>query len=111
MAFSDYSTNPDANTSIGGINIAEGCPAGNMNAGLRRLAADGKILNNTVAALGTYMPASGGAFTGDITRQGRGAYRNNASSTLTDGQDFFLPEGSALPAGAEGRVVYFYVTP
>lgn len=108
MAFQDYSTNPDANTSIGGINIAEGCPAGNMNEALRRLAADGKLLANTVGALGGFMPITGGVFQGEITRQSRGAYRHNNAPALTDAQDFFLPEGSSLPAGAEGRVVYFY---
>ncbi len=108
MAFSYYSTNPDANTSIGGINIAEGCPAGNMNAGFRRLAADGKLLSDAVSGLGSFMPIAGGSFTGAVLRQGKGQYRYNASSSMTDGEDYFLPEGSALPAGAEGRVVYFY---
>jgi hypothetical protein len=51
VAFSDYNTNPDLNTTIGGINIAEGCPAGNLNNAVRLIAADGKGLANTVAGL------------------------------------------------------------
>lgn len=108
MAFTDYSSDPAENTSIAGINIAENCPAGNLNDVCRQLAADGKTLADAVSALGSYMPVTGGAFTGDITRSGRGAYRNNASSSLTDGQDFFYAEGSALPTAAPGRVVWFY---
>lgn len=42
MAVSDYSTSPNSNTSIGGINIGEGCPPGNINNALRQLMADMK---------------------------------------------------------------------
>jgi hypothetical protein len=108
MAFSDYSLTPSLNISIAGINVAENCPAGNINGAFRQLMADGKAMSNTVAAIPAGMPLTGGAFTGEITRNGRGSYRHNVSSALTDGQEYFLPEGSPLPAGAEGRVVNFY---
>lgn len=51
MAFSDYSTNPNSNTTVGGISIAEGCPAGNLNNALRLFAADGRSLSDVVAGL------------------------------------------------------------
>lgn len=108
MAFSDYSTTPSENVSIAGINVAENCPAGNMNDAVRQLMADGKGLANTVGGLTGAMPASGGAFTGDITRQGQGGYLHHAAAALIDGQVHFLPVGSARPAAAEGRVVFYY---
>ena len=40
MSVSDWSTNADENTSIDGINIAEHCPAKNMNDALRAVMAD-----------------------------------------------------------------------
>ncbi|MEJ7933674.1 hypothetical protein WG907_05285 [Sphingobium sp. AN558] len=39
MAFTDWSTNPNDNTSIAGINIGENCPAGNINNALREMMA------------------------------------------------------------------------
>lgn len=108
MAFADYSTTPASNTSIAGINIAEGCPPANINDAIRRLAADGKALSDQVNAGGSAMPVSGGAFTGDITRQGRGAYLGHASSALSSGQVHILPAGTARPTAAEGTVVFYY---
>jgi len=37
MAVGDWSTEPGANTTIGGINIAENCPAGNINNAIREM--------------------------------------------------------------------------
>lgn len=42
MAVSDYNTNPDLNTAISGINIAEGCPPSGINNAIRQLMADVK---------------------------------------------------------------------
>lgn len=108
MSFADYSNTPGNNTSLNGINVAEGCPPANLNNAIRQLAADGKGLSDTVAAQAGSMPVTGGAFTGEITRQGRGAYLNHAGSGQTDGVVYFLPEGSSLPTAAEGRIVFFY---
>jgi hypothetical protein len=38
----DWSTTPEDNTDIGGTNIAEGCPAGNLNNGMRKIMAQAK---------------------------------------------------------------------
>lgn len=40
MAVKDYSTNPDENTTISGINIAEGCAPSGINNAIRQLMAD-----------------------------------------------------------------------
>lgn len=42
MAVSNYSTNPDENTTISGINIAEGCAPSGINNAIRQLMADVK---------------------------------------------------------------------
>lgn len=39
MAVADWSTDPSQNTDIGGINIAEGCPSGNLNNAQREMMA------------------------------------------------------------------------
>lgn len=70
MPVSDYSTTPGSNTSISGINIAEACPAGNLNNAIRQLMADLKAAG--------YAPLAGAAFTGDVT------VANNKSLALTD---------------------------
>lgn len=40
MSVADWSTDPNANTTVGGINIAENCPAGNINGALREMMAE-----------------------------------------------------------------------
>lgn len=50
MAISDYSTSAAANTAISGINIAENCPAANMNNAQRQLMADVKTFYNSAQA-------------------------------------------------------------
>ena len=111
MAFSSYSTTPANNTSLNGISIAENCPAANVNNALRQLAADGKSLSDTVAALdtSTLMPKAGGAFTGQITRSGAGGYLYNAASAQGGGAVYVYPSGTALPSSPqEGTFVFFY---
>lgn len=40
MSVADYNTAPDQNTSISGINVAEGCLPSNVNNAIRQLMAD-----------------------------------------------------------------------
>jgi hypothetical protein len=110
MAFGSYSTTPASNTTIGGISIAEGCPAGNVNNAIRQLMADGRELNDTVAGIdvSSLMPKSGGEFVGEITRALAGGYRYNAAPSQINGATYFLPTGSARPTAVEGVVVFYY---
>lgn len=110
MAFSDYSSTPSLNVTIGGVSVAEGCAAGNVNNALRQIAADGKILSDTVGAINTsaLLPLAGGTMTGTITQSGGGSHRYNALATLTSGATHFLATGSARPTAAEGVVVFYY---
>lgn len=43
MPIQDYSTDPDLNVQISGINIAEGCPPSGINNAIRQLMADVKV--------------------------------------------------------------------
>ncbi|GAA0730007.1 hypothetical protein [Sphingomonas japonica] len=108
MPFSEYSTNPSANTTIGGKFVGEDCPPGNINDAIRQLAADGKDLSNTVGAGSAAMPKSGGEFTGDIVRAGRGGYLHHANPAQSDGRLVFKAQGSSRPAAAEGMIVFYY---
>lgn len=47
MAVKDYSTTPDLNVQISGINIAEGCPPSGINNAIRQLMADVKVEKDT----------------------------------------------------------------
>lgn len=104
----EFSTNPDANTTIGGVNIAEGCSPAGLNNVERYLAATIRVAWDAIPAAGTYMPLTGGAFTGEITRQGKGAYLHHANSAQSNGLLYIVPEGTARPAAAEGTVVFYY---
>lgn len=111
MGFSSYSTTPASNTSINSINVAENCPAANINNAIRQLMADGKTLDNTVAAISTstLMPKAGGAFTGAITRSSAGGYLYHAGATQAVGPVYTQAVGSSLPSSpAEGTIVFFY---
>jgi hypothetical protein len=111
LGFSNYSATPASNTSINGINIAENCPAANVNDAIRQIMADGKTLDTTVAAISTstLMPKAGGAFTGSITRSGAGGYWYHNTSSLSGGAVYVQTTGTALPSSpAEGTVVFFY---
>lgn len=109
-AFATYSTTASVNTTIGGLNIDENCPAANVNNVARQIVAEGRQLYDIVAGISvaSYMPLAGGTFTGNVLQSGAGAYRYNASSSLTSGATYFLPTGSARPAPAEGVVVFYY---
>lgn len=110
-SFSEFSATPDSNATIGGVSSAEGCAAGNLNNIARYLAACGRALYDTVAAidLSALMPKAGGAFTGQITRSGSGGYLYNANSTQSGGKVTIVPTGTARPSSpSEGDMVFYY---
>ena len=106
---SEFSTTPSENASIGGKGCVEGATqTADVNDMLRYMAAVIRDTYDRIGGAGTYMPTTGGTFTGDILRKDRGAYLHHAGSAQTDGRVMFLPEGSARPVGAEGMVVFYY---
>lgn len=105
---SEFSLDPNANTTIGGVNVGENCSPAGINNAERYLAAAMRSLYDQVQTLTNGMPVTGGAFTGPITRQGQGAFLNHANAAQTAGQIYTLPEGSARPTAAEGVIVWYY---
>ena len=65
MSVQDYSTNPDDNLQISGINIAEGMPPGLVNNAIRQLMSDIKV-NSTELENGK-LSTSGGTVTGNLS--------------------------------------------
>jgi hypothetical protein len=109
MAVSDWSSTASNNTTLEGINVAEGCPAANINDVIRAMAAAVKSFSLTVPATANFMPKSGGIFTGQITRLGGGGYLYNANSAQSGGAVYIQPASSALPSNpAEGTIVFQY---
>ena len=104
----EFSLDPNANVTIGGINVAEDCSPAGINNAIRYLAAVARSTLDQVQNAAGGMPVTGGTFTGDILRQGRGAYLHHANSARTGGMVDFLPEGSVRPTPAEGMVVFYY---
>lgn len=110
MAFSDYSTTPSANTSIGGSNVAEGCPPGNVNDALRQLAADGKQLANDLDAIDLSEKADldAPAFTGQPTFTGKGAFLYHTNAANLSGRIFIQAAGGTAPSLSNGDLLFEY---
>ena len=110
-AFATYSTTASANVTVGGVSIAEGCAASNLNDAVRYILKEGRELYNIVDAIdtSTLMAKSGGAFTGQITRSGNGGYLYHANSTQSGGKVSILASGSSRPSSpSEGDIVFYY---
>lgn len=66
MAVSDYSTNPASNTTISGINIAEGCPPSGINDAIRQMMADLATFATSPTGTQNYTTAQNWAKAGDV---------------------------------------------
>jgi hypothetical protein len=109
MAFSDYSSTPASNTTIAGINIAEGCPAGNINGAVRQLMADAKDEHDALPDLADYVLLDGtAAFTGQPTYSGRGAFIHHNNSANTSGRIFIQASGGTAPSMSNGDLLLEY---
>ena len=105
---SEFSITPDENLTIGGFNVAEGCPPASINNAIRYMAAVARDSYNRLPATGSYLASTGGTITGSIIRSGGGAHFYHARSDLTTGAIWFQQEGSARPTAAEGTVVFYH---
>lgn len=110
MPFSDYSTTPANNTTLAGLSLAENATAlASLNNMLRQLMADGKTLDNTVGGLGTGMPTTGGTFTGNIIKSGKGGYYAANASGNTSPEIYTLVTGSPAPSSpSNGSIVIYH---
>ena len=106
MSVQDYSTNPDDNLQISGINIAEGMPPGLVNNAIRQLMSDIKV-NSTELENGK-LSTSGGTVTGNLsiknmldlinaapaTEQELGLYNIDKNGNIMGGHDFVHSTGN-----------------
>ena len=90
MPISNYSTNPDLNTNISGIDIAEGCLPSGINNAIRQMMSDTKVFYDSKNQPGGYL----GMLAGTGTRR----------SSLVLNDDMLLPQLSTttLAVGATG---------
>lgn len=96
MALSDYSATPGSNTSISGINIAEGCSPANLNNAIRQLMADLAAYDaSDIAALA---PLASPALTGNPTAPTQTAGNDSTRIATTAFVAAALAAGAA-PAG------------
>lgn len=92
MSVSDYSTTPAQNTSISGINIAEGCPPSGINNAIRQMMADIKAMQAALeaaiaSAQAAALPKTGGTVSGALKVTGKltasGGVKGNVVGNVT----------------------------
>lgn len=110
MSYTTWSTTASANTTVNGVNIAEGCPPGNMNNGLREVMAGVAQLRDAVPSTTGLMPQAGGTFSGtQPIYTGRGAYLHHNDSANASGRVYILADGSPNPTSpSNGDLVFFF---
>jgi hypothetical protein len=110
MAVQDWNSNPALNTTIDGVNIAEGCPPANMNDMGRRIMASVRVMYDNLPVVTGKVDAAGGVFSGtQPIYTGRGAYLHHNDSANVSGRVYLLPDGSANPTSpSSGDIVLFY---
>lgn len=112
-AVADWSTTAASNTDIGGVNIAENCPAAGMNNALRELMA--QIATYVAGTIAGLLPKSGGTMTGAITAMSTGStvkdgagteryvgYRNIPLRAATSQQTLALTDVGTMIANTTG---------
>ena len=109
MAVSDYSTTPASNVTISGINIAEGCAAGNINGAFRQLMADIRVMYNSQPVLTDYVKKDGTvSMTAALIRSGSGAHLWHNNSSNTSGRVFVQATGGTIPSMSNGDILIEY---
>lgn len=116
MSFWDWSTTAASNPTVGGIDIAEGCPAGNLNGASREIMAEARAAfslalqaffgaSDVATARGVLQAVAkaGDTVTGNIIRQDNGPHIYFADPTLTTPKIIYLsptdPDPSPLLPG------------
>ena len=102
MAVTDYNVSPSLNVTINGINIANGCPAGNIDNAIRNIMADVRVMYDNLPNGSTFMPLAGGAFTGAVTRASAGSFLYHANAANASGRIIVQPEAAAVPSMSNG---------
>jgi hypothetical protein len=108
MAVTDWSTNPASNTAIDGINIAEGCPPGNLNNAVRSMMANVRVMYNNLPSTANFAPLNSPSFTGTPIYNGRGGLLHHNNPANSSGRIFVQQAGQATPAMANGDILAEY---
>lgn len=104
----DWSETPASNGTVDGINIAEGCPAGNVNGAIRSIMAGVKTMYLALPSVAGYVTRTAGSFLTNPTFSGRGGYVHFNDTSLTSGRIFVQPSGGAAPTMANGDILLEY---
>lgn len=99
MAVQDWSADPNQNTSVDGINIAENCPAQNMNNAIRAVMASVRVMYNGIPNGDAYVTKTNAIFLSQPTFQGRGAFLHHNDPANSSGRVFIQAAGGTAPAG------------
>lgn len=95
MGVKDYDLNPDNNTQINGINIAEGCPPSGINNAVRQLMADVKADSDAQNKKAS-TPASGSNLGPVKVGSGLSADKNGLLTVAVDGKTTKLEGGKVV---------------
>lgn len=110
----DLSATPGSNTTIGGINIGENCPAENVNDALRYMAAMVRQTWDAAQSAGggdggaEYVTKANGVFSNQPSVQNRGAVLHHASSGNGSGRVFVQAIGGTPPPMSNGDILIEY---
>lgn len=102
MSVADYNTDPDSNTSISGINIAEGCPPSGINNAIRQMMADIKDKADSTDTAITTLDGAAVKLSGDQTIAGTKTFSSGVytEKSFWGKQDFAFgtwPSSTILP--------------
>lgn len=117
MSFADWSTTAASNTTVGGVSIAEGCPASNLNNAERQIMAElraaiapaldaflaSTTLSAALTALGA-LAAVGGEVTGNIVRHSAGPHLYHTNAAFGSGRVFYTAAGASDPTSLAGDI-------
>lgn len=115
MGVKDYDLNPDNNTQINGINIAEGCPPSGINNAMRQLMADVKADSDdqnsrastpaTSGSLGPVMPQTGDEDGLELEKDGKLRVRKATATQNGSVLASETPKAYTVPrSGADGTI-------
>lgn len=117
MAFTDWSTTANLNITVGGVNIAEGCPPSSLNNAIREMMAELRGAINpaldsfnaatTLALARTALGAlgsSGDTITGNLVRGSAGPHLYHTNAAFTSGRVFFTAPGASDPTSLAGDI-------
>lgn len=106
--FSDWSTTPADNSTIGSTNVAEGCDPGGINNAIRELMAACKTFDDNKADPAALVTLLNSVISINAIVLGRGAVMHHNNAGNTSGKIFIQASGGAVPAMADGDMLFEY---